>query len=209
MTSTFTRLYADEGQASRVAAELKAIGYKDSQMNIIAGGDSSGGDSVAQLRNAGVYETAANVYAKKVAQGNAVLVLRAAFGRAAKAVPVLDAHDPIETEVKFTEVIGFSRAKPSNIIRPTGQGSVIRRRMNPAKRRSKGSSTPFSKMFGMKTIIQPKKRKSLKSGSRLIMGVMPSLATPKRKGDRPRNLAPASSTFGFPLIIRKRMRASS
>lgn len=206
MTSIFTRLYANADHASRVAAELKSVGYKERQMAVVA----QGGDVVSKLRANGVYETAANVYAKRIAQGNAVLVLHAGFGRAAKAVPILDAHDPIETEVKFTETFGLERPKPANIIRPSRSKSVISRRMDPAKRKSTVSPTPFSKMFGMKPLAQPKKgAKSLKSGSRLIMGMFPSLATPKRKDARPRNLAPFSSTFGFPLLVRKRMRNAS
>jgi hypothetical protein len=101
MTTILSRLYADREQADSVAADLKAEGYGARDMDVIAASEGASHDAVRQdISKAGVAATAAGIYAGRVAGGNALVVVRAPFGKAQKAGNIMDAHGPMDAGVK-------------------------------------------------------------------------------------------------------------
>ncbi|MGF1544093.1 MAG: hypothetical protein ACFB00_06290 [Parvularculaceae bacterium] len=220
MPSVFTRLYANEKTGADVRDALKKAGYADADIDVfsaaksedgdyVVGAGGAGGDLAERIVAAGVYPTAAKIYAAKVGQGNALVVLRATFGRGVRALQAFHKHNPIETDVKYTEVYQPPEQPVRNIIRVSGKKSVVQRRSDPAQRKLTKSPTPFSSALGMKTVIQRRMRdRPASNGPRLItkgLG-MPMLTgaklTPDRlKSDDP---TPLSSMLFMPTVIRRR-----
>lgn len=217
MPTVMTRLYQTNADASAVAEKLKEMGYEDEQLDVIAkpsqtgfeGGETAIGESAettaARLQKAGVYATAAKKYADKMSSGETLVVLRAPFGYAGPASPIMDSAPTIDAGVKYETNATTMWANPTNVIRVSGRQSIVERRANPAK---KPSTTPYKPMLGLKTIIQPKKSAKRPSHAPITKSFFPTLSARKQSSGRPKNLAKPSSSLGFPLLIRKQSNNS-
>ncbi|MEM9704654.1 MAG: hypothetical protein AAF850_01115 [Pseudomonadota bacterium] len=220
MTTVHSRLYTKDENATKVAKDLRKVGFSQTQIDLISkskpktasatdetpsfGGASASGETVdslaAKIRAAGVYATAAMKYAQKLTATNALVVLRAPFGQSGEAIPILNQFETIDAGAKFEEFFGGREASAPNIIRTSGARSIIKRRMSTGKKSTIANKPFFSSKIGMKTIIQPKKKPgNLKRGP--IFG-QNNLIKPKTHVGRPKNLLSFSSTLGVPLLWR-------
>ncbi len=135
--------------------------------------------------NAGIYPSAAKGYAERLAQGGALVVVRAPFGQALWSADILDGHGPIDSGVAFEEA--YIESTPTHPQRYNKYLPVLLD--SDALILSGGSFPPiakswsFSKMFGMPLLSSKQAGKA-------------KLLTD--------NTTPFSSALGLPLLIDKR-----
>ena len=103
MTQTITRMFASHAEAEKALNTLK--GKKFSNVHLVSGHESSAGagashdDVVKHLTKGYVLKSHANIFAKGIKQGKAVVVVHAPFGTAKQAMHVLDSHGPVDSGV--------------------------------------------------------------------------------------------------------------
>jgi hypothetical protein len=107
MSQTINRMYASAQQANAAADALRNYRFRRyDEIHVVtrfAGADDanprSEDDIVATLMKAYVLKYHARVFARKIAQGSAMVTVHAPFGTAADATNVLDGFDPIDSGV--------------------------------------------------------------------------------------------------------------
>lgn len=110
MTTIITRLYATPDKAAEVVSALHASRFGKKLVSVITA-DAAGGVREA-IGKAGVYAAAADIYAKHVAGGEALVVLQAPYGRAVQALNLLENFEAVPTAVRHTEAYVESRETP-------------------------------------------------------------------------------------------------
>lgn len=98
MTTIISRLYNDEATAGAVLAELKAAGFTDEVTDMVA----HGAGTRRRIEKTGVDAAAASAYARKMVEGNALVVVRAPvvpFGAARGAMRIVDSQPKIDAGV--------------------------------------------------------------------------------------------------------------
>lgn len=110
MTTIITRLYRtpDEAEAARDA--LGAEGCPSGAVSLLASSPDAGGSDLAAIRRAGVYESAAIVYAGHVAEGAALLVVRAPFGTAFRTLEILEDFPDVDVGISHPDAYVESQA---------------------------------------------------------------------------------------------------
>lgn len=237
MPTVFTRLYADQGQASKVVSALQEAGYYDTQYDLFAEASASPAPAAPEadtegvmaaveapppaseepgalqgrLKEAGVYATAASIYADEIAKGRALVVVRAPFGQAAPVAPIMDEFNPIETDVKFTQRLApTEKKKPANIIRVSKRRKSLPKQKGFSKPARKISPTFLSGMVGLPVLKTPKKggdnliKKNRNITARFGMGML--IKPPRAEENLIKDPTPLSTTFGLKTIIKKRAR---
>lgn len=214
MTTIITRLYGDKRKASRVVSALKSENYLDRDIDVITGKDDPDDPEHAALRaemkKAGVYANAAATYAEKVAEGNALLVLRAPFGRAKGALPIIDAHNSIDAGVKYTEV--YAGARESVKVKRDQYLPIL---LNDQTMMSGDvlpglvkTSTPFSSAFGIPVLMESKGKAKLLTDNPTPFSSLFGMTLLTRGGPSAKlmtdNPTPFSSLFGLPLLTGRR-----
>jgi hypothetical protein len=97
MTTIISRLFATEEVAASAIAALKKKGFPKEAIDLHEGGTHALPESIVQSLTAqGMYESAARHIARTVQQGGALVVTRAGFGQARKAMAILDAFEPLD-----------------------------------------------------------------------------------------------------------------
>lgn len=100
MTTIVTRLYENAAHAADVVANLKAEGFPDDRLDIIA--QDSNASTEELIRAAGVADPAARQYAQHMTSKRVLLVVRAPFvpfGAAKTAIEAADAHPSFDAGV--------------------------------------------------------------------------------------------------------------
>ncbi len=215
MTTIITRLYADEEAAKHAVSQLKEIGIIDRDLDLICHrvGLEGTPDRDAlhkRIRDARVYATAAKIYTDHVAEGKALVVVRAPFKKGKPATDLLRSIGSIDAGVKYTELyvsqVSAKRGQPSRyragiltggpkfLTGPVLPGTINQREF-------------VSSLLGLKTVIQ-KKRKSLPlTKSRKPISAMfniPLLIRGGKKSSTIKTATPFSSLFGLPLLVRRK-----
>jgi hypothetical protein len=106
MSTIITRIYETYGAALDAATELKKNRYAESSVSLISKAanreEGTADDTVAEIVKAGIPSDNVEPFAAYVAQGKSLLIVRAVFGAAAKAIEIADRYDPIATGVVRT-----------------------------------------------------------------------------------------------------------
>jgi hypothetical protein len=97
MTTIITRLYQDEQTANGVAQSLLDIDFREGMLDVIT----SAGDPAAAMEAAKVPSGSRAAFAEGVQGGNALLVVRAPFGAARKAMIVVDKTESLAGDSKY------------------------------------------------------------------------------------------------------------
>ncbi|MBO6756093.1 MAG: hypothetical protein JJ902_07180 [Roseibium sp.] len=218
MTTIITRLYNDKRKASRVVSALKSEDYLERDIDVVTGKDDPDDTDHSairgELRKAGVYPNAATIYAQKVAEGHALLVVRAPFGRSLRAIEITDSFQPIRTEVKHTEVFVGTRDKPrvynDKYLPVLLDDTIMTGRTTPGLI---GSGTPLSSLFGFPLLTDGKNRTRLLTKNPFPLSSLFGLTLLTKGGSRTslwtNNPFPFSSLFGLPLLLKKRSEKSA
>jgi hypothetical protein len=124
MAQTLTRLYANKSDADAAVADLTKRGFAPEEIFVVGPPDASAAadeadegkprsrkkgarqasspvaEEIAEAIAAGrILNRHADTYAKKVAEGAALVSVHAAFGTGFKAASILDRHNPVESGV--------------------------------------------------------------------------------------------------------------
>jgi hypothetical protein len=103
MTQTISRMYASLADAKKAAAELKDNLYQD--VYVVgreadpAAPPASHDSIVSELMKGHVLKAAAQIYAKGISRGGALVTVHAPFGTAKQAMEIMDSHNPIDSGV--------------------------------------------------------------------------------------------------------------
>jgi hypothetical protein len=185
MTTIITRLYADQAAAQAVADVLAKRGHED--VHVFT-------DGTDAARAAGVPGDAAAAYARHMAKGNALLVVRAGFnpvGAARDAIRTLAAHPGIDAGLRSEEHYIREDAvltggyvlddHPHMFLRKDslGEGRHFSRAFGLPMLRHRGTimtstSRSHGHMIPMKLLSQ-KSGTSAMGGGRLMAGIFPHL----------------------------------
>jgi hypothetical protein len=112
MTTIVTRLYATAEKADAAAASLRKAGFTSLPLGVVKPGG-KGDAGLAAIRALGVYEAAAKTYADRVKGGDSLVVVHAPFGKSYRAMEFMDAHEPINANVRYTEVYVPAKDPPN------------------------------------------------------------------------------------------------
>ncbi len=100
MPETICRMYPSREKAESAVAALRPFGYGDVR---IFSASADGGETLesvtASIAAAGIVAEEARIYAERVLQGNALVVVRALFGGALRAKQILAQHGPVDSGV--------------------------------------------------------------------------------------------------------------
>lgn len=199
MTTLISRMYADRATAEDVGAALIAAEFRKKEFDVI--GADGGAPVEKRLRAAGVYTTAAKIYAERLAAGGAVLVMRAPFGESAEAKAILDRFSPMDVGVKRPD--GHLRAReprsrfaPSKTTLLTNDARFMDWIPDLSHRRMMGFMPEIFRS-GVLNFIPP-----LFNGR--LTGFIPLLSGSARKTKLfTERTTPFSSAFGLPLLTRR------
>jgi len=226
MTTVVSRLYDSVEAANGVADQLRAEGFPDSTISVIAAADAG------EIMKARVSERAAHAYAKAMTGGQAVFVCRAPFtpfGAARRAMEVADGTPMVDAGIgKANEYVreeaqlenlnpsillnhplmmtlddyvgsGWSEWRATHAL---GWDTVIRRREAP-KNIIRGGRYMSRSFWPGKLLSSKPRRSSVFSGGKLFLSSKRSVSTPKKSSilsGHPR----ISEKFGFKTISERR-----
>jgi hypothetical protein len=198
MTQTISRMYATHDQAERALAALKDYGYTHAHLVSTSdgehGGDHTHESIVDRLTDAYVWKQHAEVYAKVIKGGGALVTVHAPFGAANDAEVILAKYDPIDSGVS-------GRAKRSVAWdEKTPMSSILQM---PVLAKNK---LPMTKIWNVPAVTS----KPIKVSSRLGMKMLSQhtaplsarLGLPLLSG----NSTPLSSRFGLPTLSKKGLK---
>ena len=190
MTTLITRLYATPKRASAAADALKANNFRDKQFDVIAAPEGKKiaaktalASVKAALAQAGVIPKSAMVYAEKIMEGNALVVVRAPIGASFKANAVLDSFESVDAGVRDEVHLPAEVSRPPKRYRPSATSLLPRDAMILSGEKFMpalmSSSTLFSRKLGLPLLSRRKEPRA-----RLISG----------------STTPFSSMLGLPLL---------
>jgi len=185
MSTLIARLYDSPADALGAVTELKSAGYVDGEVNLIAPpavADPANDNVAASIEKAGVPPSDAEAFAAAVAQGKALVTVRAALGAAVGAIEILDAHGPVDATPRHSEYYSTSVASPNPLSDALGWSLLS------------DDPAPFSTFFGI-----PVLSKSAAPHSSFLG--LPQLARSSSNRTRSNYSAPFSAFFGLPLLI--------
>lgn len=98
MSTTIPRLYDTYGNALDAANALKARGFRESEFDLISTAPNREAGPVAdisqEIGKAGIPAEDVGAFADAVSAGKSLLVVRAVWGAAVKAIAAVDSHNP-------------------------------------------------------------------------------------------------------------------
>lgn len=197
MTTIITRLYEDEKTAQPVVDALHEEGFPANTVMLI-----SGGDAEAQMTAADVAEDAAATYAAKVAEGNAVVVVRAPltpFGAARRAMEIVDATPSIHVGIANDNVY-LSDAGRAGLSVMTDHPHML------LSKSIRARQEPVTALIGFPMLSEPRTSNSVFDEPRTITGKsFPLITRPRRRN----SAASHKHIFSmFPLLSRRKGRRS-
>lgn len=197
MATVIPRLYENAETASKVAAALRAEDYRADEISIFA--DAGQADLAGAIKALHVSAGDAAIYADGVANGNALLVVTAPYGRGLKAMRIVDETASVPNDAKAKDIhVGVNVERTSNVI-SGGMLFFSGPSFPPLSRNALG----FSKAFGMRTLSRGRRKISVMRGGRqMFPGETLStwrLNTPLLK----HNTRPLSNMMGWPTISHK------
>lgn len=186
MTTLITRLYATQQLAEKAAAALAADGFQDKHFTVISaptGKKATKADlgSISDaLSSAGVIPRSAGIYAPLIAEGNALLAVRAPVGAAFRAKDTLAPFDAIDTGARDEVHLPAEVYRPMRMHRPSATSLLARDAMILSGRRFMrpltSSSRPISEMLGFPMLSKKGPRANLSSFSLSKMFGLPLLS---------------------------------
>lgn len=219
MTTLITRLLADAGTASEASTALQSNGFAEDSVGVISGSEA---DARAAMAEMGVSDEAASAYASGIAGGNALVSVRAPFGKAGSAITALKKFDAIDVGLENEDVHIEAKDDPQyatdSIIRGnrkflTGDGALESGRhfmsfgglLSKSQRgKAKVDTSTISAKFGMKLIKQPKSKKNLLTNNPTPFSSLFGMKLIKESRDRRKplvdNPTPFSSALGLPVL---------
>ncbi|GEM_PF-3343080 len=191
MTTLITRLFADKGTASQVSEALLSDGFNKRAVRAIEGGDSAARDAMADM---GISGAAAEAYASKMAGGNALVAVRAPFGRAGSAMTVFDRFDPIEVDVaEETHIRAETDPRYAKSIIPGNKKFLT---MESAV----GSGTGFSDTFGMRLLSRNQRGKASVDTSTISSKFGMRMLSSNQRGKAKVGTSTISEKMGLKLV---------
>jgi hypothetical protein len=184
MSTPIVRLYADEAKARQALNALREERFAKDDVNLLLPAQAAAADAsdsleslVSAILGGNVARARAKTIADAVRGGQAMVVVRAAWGLAGAAIRVLDDHGPASNPLPQSgeSVVGWDGAAPlSSALRmPT----LMRR-----------APMPFSNLFGLEDLAPSKPIMGGLRDHRFTVFGQPRLS---------RNPAPLSSLFGL------------
>jgi hypothetical protein len=100
MTTTVARIYQSYGAALEASNEIHSRGFRSDEIDVISKAvntqDSQITDLTAEISRAGIPTDKVGAYAAAIDEGKSLLVVRAAWGSAKKALKIVGDHGPSE-----------------------------------------------------------------------------------------------------------------
>jgi hypothetical protein len=199
MTTLITGLFQDHEAGLSAANDLKRrsfaeddVRYVTATSNYFAGsGEASSWEAalLASLRRDGLSEADAAVHVTGVANGGALVTVRAQFGEAARAIRIVRSFAPGEFHTYVAT--DFSGAHDPAPISWAFGLPVLTKTMS-----------PFSEFFGLPMLAAAKAK-----GKWLLINTAAPLSAALGLPTLAGGAAPLSGLFKLPLLIRERMRA--
>ena len=133
MTTLITRLYETVERASAAANALAAMEFRDKHYDVIAApviktkpaADTLAGVNAA-LSRAGVIPRSAAVYAPRIVEGNALVVVRAPIGTSFEVTDILDGFEPIDLGLRDEVHLPAEAGLPRKVYRPSATSLLPR-----------------------------------------------------------------------------------
>lgn len=208
MTTIISRLYKDESTAKKVMKDLKTRGFPDKLMEMVGAGE----DAQSKMEAAHVNSTSAAAYAGKMAEGNAVVVVRAPvtpFGIAKAAMEIVDSKPSIDAGVENENE--FIRSSPAP--RKSGgiPGAILSdhpRFLTPAPSERKTEPSTITDKFGFQLLSSGPRQSSVMPGGKLMTSPPHLREGERRKSvmDEPRHMSTAF--WPMPLLDTSERRSS-
>ena len=160
MSTTIPRIYETYGSALDAMNELKTKGFRKDEISLISNAsnreDGPVEDIAAEIAKAGIPAGDVAAFASFVDAGKSLLVVRAVWGAAVKAIGVVDRHGPTETGVGRPEYYASNMNDPS-IFSSTFGLAMLWNDPAPLSRfwnlpLLSSDPTPFSSMFTLPTL---------------------------------------------------------
>jgi len=222
MTTLITRLLENADAASEASSALRANGFAEEAIGVI---DGSQAEARAAMDDAGIDDDTAAAYASGIAGGNALVTVRAPFGRAGSAITTLKKFRPIDVGIDHEDTyIGYKTD-------PTYQTSVIKggkkfltgkgvtesgtyfspfgtTLLSKTQRgKAKVDTSTISAKFGWKLIKQPKAKKTLLTNNPTPLSRLLGIKLVKKPRDGSKPLVddptPLSSALGWPTLTER------
>ena len=176
MTQTICRMYSNPEQAAAAAAELLDVGFERVHKFSAANGSSNSDSLVDEMEKAYIPSYHAQIYARSLMKGAALVAVHAPFGDAYIATKMLENHGPIESGViePASRSVAWDERTPmsSAVLMP-----VL------AKNRH-----PFEKVWNVRSL------------TRKPYAYSACLGVPMKS----KSANPLSSTFGLPTLSKSR-----
>ena len=185
MSTLIARLYDFPADALGAVNELKNAGYLDGEVNLIGpatAADHANDNVAASIASAGVPASDAEAFAAAVAQGKALVTVRALLGAAVGAIEILDAHSPANQAPQQAEYYSTYPPSENPLSEALGWPMIS------------DDPAPFSRFFGLPVLSNSKAPLSPFLGLPLLSGA----ATGRSRSSYS---APFSAFFGLPLLI--------
>lgn len=100
MAQTICRMFANRSQALSALEEMKLNGYDECFLFDAEGSGGSHAAVVDAMCRAHLLKNHARIYADGVMKGGAMIALHAQFGMSARAIQILDRHQPIPSGIE-------------------------------------------------------------------------------------------------------------
>lgn len=186
MTTLITRLYATQQLAEKAVAALAADGFRDKYYTVITApsrkkaSKADLGTISAALSAAGVIPRSAGIYAPLIAEGNALLAVRAPVGTAFRTKDALAPFDTIETGARDEVHLPAEVYRPLRKHRPSATSLLARDAMILSGKKFMppltSSSRTISEVLGLPLLSQKGPRAKLSSFSLSSMFGLPLLS---------------------------------
>ena len=160
MSTTIPRIYETYGGALEAANELKTKGFRDAEISLISNASNREEGAVedlsSEIAKAGIPADDVAAFAAVVDAGKSLLVVRAVWGAAVKAIGVVDRHGPSEAGVGRPEYYASKSDDPSIFFSTFGL-AMLSNDATPFSRfwnlpLLSSDPTPFSSMFTLPTL---------------------------------------------------------
>lgn len=192
MTQTIARIYESSQHASDAAADLRAYGFSEDSVHLVAhpGGDRPAAIAamVDALAARGVEKGRATSYAEEVVQGGAIVTVTPRFGMAIKAEYILNAYKPVGP-------VGYDSVTPA--ISPLNEQSPLSAAFNLPLLYNE--ATPFSKFWNLPVLIDAAKF-TTEGWAKLLSDKTYIFASSAQLSDK---IAPLSAAFNWKLLSDK------
>lgn len=197
MRTIISRLYSDASAANAAHGALREKNRIGAENMTIVGSDAM--NVGAAIRSAGVPETNAAAYEQHMSEGRALLVVRAPYGAARRAMETLAGFEAISIGLENENVY----VSPSS----TG-GSVIT--SHPLLASNPFAKLPHGPVFGKNPVIHsPTKSSAISGGAYMSKWFMPLplLSRSKTKSSAISGGKLFSAMFGMPTTTRKKRQS--